>query len=198
MRMSNRSRPVLLGVLVLGTAIFLGACGNDDPTVQGAGSADEAAGFNEADVTFLQDMVPHHEQAIEMAEMVEGRTERPQLVEMAGNVISSQTAEIEEIDALLEEAGEDDGNDRGGMDMGGMDMGMSQKDMDALMKAEGEGFDKMFSEMMIEHHGAAIEMAKEVLDAGENPAVADMAQGIIDEQQKEIDDLKSWLKEWGL
>lgn len=197
MRMSSRSRPVLLGALVLALAVFMGACGNDDAADPGAGSGEGTATFNEADVTFLQDMVVHHEEAIEMAEMVEGRTERPELIELAGNIISSQTAEIEEINGLLEEAGEDAGDDMGGMDMGG-DMGMSQEDMDALMEMEGEEFDKMFSEMMIEHHTAAIEMANEVLDKGENTAVATLAQGIIDEQQKEIDDMKSWLEEWGL
>lgn len=193
---SSRARPVVLGALALGMAILLGACGNDDPAIQGTGNAEQTASFNEADIAFLEDMAPHHEQAIEMAEMVEGRTQRRELIELAGNVIDSQTAEIEEINGMLEEAGEDAGEGMGGMDMGGM--GMSQKDMDALMKVEGDEFDKMFSEMMIEHHTAAIEMANEVLDAGENPDVATMAQGIIDEQQKEIGDLKSWLQEWDL
>ena len=189
---------LLPAAALLAAAVLLGACGNDEPALDGSGGGESGASFNEADVTFLQDMVAHHEQAIEMAEMVEGRTDRPELNELAGNVIESQTAEIDEIGALLEDAGEEMPADHGGMDMGGSDMGMSQEEMDALMETEGEEFDKMFSEMMIRHHQAAIAMSNDVLENGENADVATMAQGIIDEQQKEVDDLKSWLKEWGL
>lgn len=189
-------RRIAQGSAVVAIALLLGACGNSDPA---GDSGTESGSFNEADVTFLQDMVPHHEQAIEMAEMVESRTDRPELQELASNVISSQTAEIEEINGLLEDAGEEASGDMDhDMDMGGSDMGMTQEEMDALMEAEGEDFDKMFSEMMIRHHEAAIAMSNDVLENGENSEVATMAQGIIDEQQKEIDDLKTWLEEWGL
>ena len=201
MRINGRARVLRVAAAAAGLVLLLGACGNDDPSVDSAGGGEASGSFNEADVTFLKDMIPHHEQAIEMAEMVEGRTERPELIELAGNIISSQTAEIEEINTLLEEAGESaEGGAEHDMDsMGsGGSMGMSQEDMDALMEVEGEEFDKMFSEMMIEHHTAAIEMANEVLDGGENAEVATLAEGIIDEQQKEIDDMKSWLQEWGL
>lgn len=195
-RTNSRRRTLIRGFAVVAIALLLGACGNDDPTV-GSGST-EAGAFNEADVTFLQDMVVHHRQAIEMAEMVETRTDRPELNELANNVITSQTAEIDEIEGLLGEAGAEMPDDMGGMDMGGSEMGMSQEEMDNLAAVEGEEFDKMFSEMMIRHHGEAIQMANDVLDEGENEDVAALAQGIIDEQQKEIDDLTSWLEEWGL
>ena len=200
MKTKARKR-IAMGSAVVAVALLLGACGNDDPTPQGDEGTAGSGSFNEADVTFLQDMVAHHEQAIEMAEMVEGRTDRPELQELASNIISSQTAEIEEIDGLLEDAGEEGADDGGmghDMDTGGSDMGMSQEEMDALMDVQGEEFDKMFSEMMIRHHEAAIAMSEEVLENGENAEVATLAQGIIDEQQKEVDDLKSWLQEWNL
>ena len=195
-RTFTRRRTIIRGFAVVVIALLLGACGNDDPTL-GSGST-EAGSFNEADVAFLQDMVVHHKQAIEMAEMVETRTERPELNELANNVITSQTAELDEMEGLLGEAGAEIPNDMGGMDMGGSEMGMSQEEMDNLSALEGEEFDKMFSEMMIRHHGEAIQMANDVLKDGENEDVAALAQGIIDEQQKEIDDLTSWLEEWGL
>ena len=182
-----------LRVAAMGVAMIavLGACGNDTETTGAGGS------FNEADVQFLQEMVVHHEQAIEMAEMVEGATDRPELNTLAGNIIESQTAEIDEINALLEEAGAEADEGMGGMDMGS-GMGMSEEDMDALEASEGEEFDKMFSEMMIEHHTEAIEMANEVLDEGENADVATLAEGIIAEQEKEVADMESWLEEWNL
>lgn len=186
-----RTRSLRVVALAMGAVVAFSGCGSDDPVLEGSAGAS----FNEADIEFLQQMKPHHEQAIEMAEMVEERTDRSELNVLAANVIESQSAEIEEIDRMLDEASESGGGDMG---HGGMDSGMSQEDMDALAASEGEGFDKMFAEMMIEHHSSAIEMANEVLDAGENPDVASMARGIIAEQQKEIEDLGAWLEEWGL
>lgn len=189
---SPRARAARVGVAAVGLAVLLAACGSDEPALQGSGEGN--ATYNEADVTFLQDMVPHHEQAIEMARMVEGATDRPELNELAGNVIESQTAEIDEIRSMLEDAGEDAGMD---MDMGGS-TGMSPEEMEELSSLEGEEFDAMFSEMMIRHHTEAIAMANDVLEEGEHPDVETMARGIIDEQQAEIDQLEGWLEEWGL
>ena len=194
MTTERRTHRWRLALLALAAIAVFGACGNDDPAVEASGGGS----FNEADVQFLQDMIPHHEEAIEMAEMVEDRTDRPELNTLAGNIIESQSAEIEEIGSLLEDAGESEGAGDHSMDMGGDDMGMSEDDMDALEASEGEEFDKMFSEMMIEHHTSAIEMANTVLDEGENPDVATLAEGIISEQEKEIADLESWLEEWAL
>lgn len=194
MKTDNRRGPLRLAATALVMAAVMAACGGDDPAATGTGGS-EGAAYNDADVEFLQQMVPHHEQAIEMAEMVESRTDRPELNTLAKNIIESQSAEIEEINAMLEEADADAGD--AGMDHGGMDMGMSEEDIDALADAEGEEFDVMFAEMMIEHHQSAIAMANDVLEGGENADVATLAQGIIDEQQKEIDDLETWLQEWG-
>ena len=193
MKIKLRTRSMFLTVIALGALLVLGACASEDPSAQATGGG----AYNEADVEFLQQMLPHHEQAIEMAEMVEDRTDRSELITLAGNIIESQTAEIEEINNLLEDAGEEAAEDDP-MDHGGSSTGMSEEDMDALEAAEGEEFDKMFAEMMIEHHSSAIEMANTVLEDGENSEVASLAEGIIEEQEKEIKDLEGWLQEWGL
>ena len=193
MRSRKRAAALRLVIAAMGSIVLLGACGSDQGSDTGGG-AEEA--YNEADVTFLQEMTVHHEQAIEMAEMVEDRTDRPELNELAGNIIESQSAEIDEIEGMLEAAGES--SEEGGMDHGGMGVSMSEEDMKALEASEGEEFDKMFSEMMIEHHESAIAMSNEVLDNGESEQVADLARGIIEEQEKEVEDLKAWLEEWGL
>lgn len=186
-------RSARVGLAVVGAALLLAACGGDDSGGQDAAGGGET--YNEADISFLQDMIAHHEQAIEMAEMVEGATDRPELIELAGNVIESQTAEIDQIRGMLEEAGEDPDMDMD-MDMGGS-TGMSAEEMEELSTLEGEEFDDMFSEMMIRHHSEAISMANDVLEEGEHDDVAALAQGIIDEQQAEIDQLESWREEWG-
>ena len=203
MRMKTRPRFLWVGLAALSLLFLLGACGSSDTNEDGSTAAGSGAeSYNEADVEFLQGMVPHHEEAIAMAEMVEGQTDRPELNELADNIIDSQSKEIEELNSMLEEAGEDSGDGGHDMDdmgdMGSMDMGMSEQEMNELMSAEGAEFDKVFSEMMIGHHEEAISMSEEVLDAGESADVATMAQGIIDEQQSEIDQLNSWLKEWDL
>ena len=178
--------------MALSTVFLIGACGSDDG---GAGSSEEAS-FNEADTSFLQDMTVHHQSAIEMAELVEGRTETPELIELAGNIIESQTAEIEEIASLLEAAGEEPAGGDHEMDMGDSSEEMGAEDMGALEAASGKEFDIMFSEMMIEHHKSAVEMSNEVLASGENEDVASLAEGIIEEQEKEIADMEAWLEEW--
>lgn len=193
MRINALTRAPRLAALAVGALVLLGGCGSDGPASEDAGNLS----YTEADIEFLQQMKPHHEQAIEMAEMVGGRTDRPELNTLASDIIESQSAEIEEIDSMLEEAGETSSQDPA-VDHGDVSMGMTQEDMDALESSEGDGFDEMFAEMMIEHHRSAIEMANKVLADGENAKVASLARGIIEEQQKEIQDLEAWLEEWGL
>lgn len=190
--MQHQSRSRLMALAALLMTFLLVGCGSDDPSLESpAGEATET--YNHSDVGFLQDMIPHHEQAIEMAEMVEEQTDRRELIELADNIISSQSTEIDEIRGMLETAEAD----MDGMDMSGS-MGMSQEDMDELSAATGEEFDKLFSMMMIRHHEEAISMADDVLREGENTDVAALAQAIIDEQQAEIDQLKDWLQAWDL
>ena len=150
--------------------------------------------LNEADVTFLQMMIPHHEQANEMAEMAEGATERPELAELAATILSTQTAEIEQMNGLLEAAGEDAG--MGGMDMSSMPGMMDEAQMAELMQLRDVAFDLAFIDRMTEHHSGAIEMAETVLADGENPEVGQLAQEIIDAQQTEIDQMAQWQEQW--
>ena len=150
--------------------------------------------LNEADVTFLQMMIPHHEQANEMAEMAEGATERPELAELAATILSTQTAEIEQMNGLLEAAGEDAGV--GGMDMSSMPGMMDEAQMAELMQLSDVEFDLTFLEMMTEHHSGAIEMSETVIADGENPEVVQLAQEIIDAQQTEIDQMAEWRSAW--
>ena len=183
-----------LTVLATVVAVTLAACGS-------AGSSAGNTAFNDANVEFLQGMVPHHSQAVEMAEMVPDRSDRPELNELADNIISSQNEEIEQMNSLLSDAGSEPVE--GGMDHGDMaedDMAMTgmmdDQQMQDLESSDGQDFEVMFLDMMSAHHQGAIEAAEQVLDGGENPDVADLADEIIQAQQSEIEQMNTWKEQW--
>lgn len=180
---------------VLLLAVFLAACGQGDD-----GSQEASAEPNSADVEFVQQMIPHHEQAVEMAKLVDDRTQRPQLVQLSQDIVSSQRNEIDTMTAWLEEWGEEP--DAGGMDHGGghddmaMPGVMTEEEMEGLMALEGRTFDLAFSEMMIAHHEGAIEMAETEQDEGSLPKVKDLAERIVEAQEAEIEQMQGWLQDW--
>lgn len=195
----------------LALALGLSACGSGSaaPTESSAptsrteettSSETATASFSEADVTFLQSMIPHHDQANEMANLALGRTQRRELEEFARGIVDKQSAEIQQMRSLLEAAGEDpdgmSGSGHEGMDMEQMPGMMSQDDVAALEELQGPEFDLAFLEMMTEHHQGAIEMAETALVEGENPQVQDLADRIIADQQAEIERMNQWQQEW--
>ncbi|MBA3371942.1 MAG: DUF305 domain-containing protein [Euzebyaceae bacterium] len=194
MHRSTHPTSLQLAVLASVVVLTLAACGSDRSS---AGSA----AFNDADVEFLQGMVPHHSQAVAMAELVPDRTDRPELNELAETIISTQNEEIEQMNTVLSDAGAEPvegGMDHGGMTEGGMTMSgmMDDQQMQDLESAEGQDFELMFLDMMTAHHQGAIEAAEQVLDAGENPEVADLAEQIIEAQQAEIEQMATWKEQW--
>jgi uncharacterized protein (DUF305 family) len=181
-------------LLALAAALLLAACsqGGDD---QG-GSAPAASAPNDADVTFTQNMIPHHQQAIEMAKLAESHTDRPELRTLADNITASQGQEVTQLQGWLQSWGKPEtpaGMAHGGMEMPGT---MSEADMSRLMESTGTDFDLAFVEMMAEHHQGAIDMAKTELNEGSLPEVTQFAQKVIDDQQAEIDKLQQWKTDW--
>lgn len=193
-------------VALLLTSLILTACGNDSTSAD-TGSADASgeAAFNDADVTFAQQMVPHHQQAVEMAQLAEERAESAELRQLASEIEAAQTPEIEQLTNWLEDWGAEvptGSMDHGDMDHGDMEMGDSSDDMSGMMttedmtmlgKATGADFDKMFLSMMIEHHKGAVETAKTQMEEGENPDAIAMAEGIVSTQEGEIEQMEALL-----
>jgi uncharacterized protein (DUF305 family) len=189
------------------SALLLTACGQDtgEPVTGTPTETDEPAAADtptgdEADVEFVQQMIPHHEGAIEMAELVYDRTDRTELHELADEIIEVQDAEIELLEGMLDRFGAErmptDG-DGHGMDHG--EMGMADDEaMAALEAADGEEFDRLFLELMIEHHQGAIDMANDVVERGSDPEVAGLAEAVIAAQQVEIEQMHDWQQAWGL
>jgi uncharacterized protein (DUF305 family) len=165
---------------------------------QGAGeqgSAPATAAPNDADVTFTLNMIPHHQQAIEMAKLVDARTRRPELRTLAERIAASQGREVTLMQGWLQAWGKPAAPhmDHGGMHMPGM---MSKADMRQLTATRNQDFDLLFVEMMTAHHQGAIEMATTELRDGSLPEVKRLAQQIVGDQQAEIDQFQQWQKEW--
>ncbi len=192
-------RPI--SALAFVAALGLGACGSSGGSssatatevAKGASSVPAAKGFNDADVLFAQSMIPHHEQAIEMAEIALDPkvAAGPRVKDLATRIKSGQDPEIAQMTAWMTAWGKPMQMDSGGgHDMSAMQGMMSAGDMDALGAATGPAFDKMWSEMMLRHHEGAIAMAQTVKAAGSNPEVLALSGKVIAAQQGEITELK--------
>jgi uncharacterized protein (DUF305 family) len=171
----------------------LSACGSSDHRPQPSASQSAEADHNAADVAFAGAMIPHHEQAVEMAQMVPTNTKSQKMVDLANQVIRSQTPEVQAFRGLLMQW--QDGQDGGSASHGGMAMtGMvNQATMDRLRSLTGPAFDRLWLTSMIEHHRGAIAMAQDEVAHGKNPDATYLAKTIIREQQAEIDQMNQML-----
>ena len=182
---SRRALPVAAAVL----ALALSACGSDDAashSTMTAGSSGSVAGVSgvEADVKFAQMMIPHHEQALEMANLaLENDSASADVTSLARQIQSAQDPEIQLMKSWLRQWGAQESS--GPMDHGPGGM-MSDEDMDALKAASGADFDQMWLTMMIEHHQGAVTMAQDVLAATHDADVKKLANAVVTGQQEEI------------
>lgn len=186
-------------------SLVLAACGsNGDASAghDGHGSSAPASAsatasqgkHSAADVAFAKGMIPHHRQAVEMADLAPGRAESAEVKKLAGEIKKAQDPEIKTLSGWLTSWGEEVPAE-GAMDhsmhgTGGM---MTAEDMDSLKKASGKAFDTAFMEMMIKHHEGAVEMAKTEKADGSFPDAKKMADAIITSQTAEISQMNSLL-----
>jgi uncharacterized protein (DUF305 family) len=174
---------------------------------------------SKADIDFMQGMIMHHNQAVEMTELLKTRTHDPQVRELGRKIDLSQTDEMRWMKQWLTDRGLPISATMKPMDMGGMDMkGMDMKDMpgmdmsdmppmpgmltraqmDTLRKSTGPQFDHLFLTGMIQHHTDALTMVKELFanpGAGQDPQLFDFANDVDNTQQAEIDIMRHMLKE---
>lgn len=190
-------RPAAIAALTLTALLALTGCvvttGSDngmDGMDHGSGSS-ASADANTDDVMFARMMKEHHEQAIEMSDVLlskDGVDER--VVALAEEIKAAQEPEIQKMDQWLEDWGAD-------MDsMEGMDHGsgmMSEEDMQALEDATGPDAGRLFLEQMIQHHEGAVDMAQDEVDNGQNSDAIALAETIIDTQTDEIATMKEIL-----
>ena len=193
----------LAGGFVAGALVLTGCSGATDVSsavgsAEAARTGSESSAHNDADVTFVQGMIPHHEGALEMAQLAEGRAQDPRVLDLASRIEAAQDPEIETMTGWLEDWGQSESDDMGGMDHGSgdMDMGMDM-DMSGLEAASGAEFDRMFLEMMTEHHQGAVDMAKTEIADGQNADAIALAREIETSQTAEIQEMQTLLTELG-
>lgn len=206
----NLARRASLVVAAAATGLVLAACGggNDHSgAAHGApgsnASASASAGrYNQADVSFAQQMIPHHRQAVAMAAMAATHGASPDVKALAEKIEKAQEPEIQTMSGWLKAWGAKVPDAMEGMPaMSGTDHGdhasmpgmMGREDMDRLDGATGKDFDSMFLTMMIEHHEGAIAMAKTERQKGSSRDATSMAGDIATAQTAEIARMRQML-----
>lgn len=158
----------------------------------------------EFDQMFIDMMVPHHQGAVEMARLAQERAERPEIRQMAEEVIKAQDAEIEQMRQWRQAwYGSSDTPSMSEMPalhnmpgMGEAGHAMDMADEVEQLRNASEPFDRAFIEAMIPHHQSAIDAARLAEQQATRPEIKELAQAIIEDQQREIDQMNQWLQEW--
>ncbi len=196
--MKNRT----FGIAALGVAaafvLALAGCSDSNSMEgmdHGGGSSESSASSavaSTADVEFVSMMIPHHEQAVEMSDILlakDGIDER--VTRLAQQIKDAQAPEIAMMQQWLTDWDAEPMTSMEGMDHGGM---MSVDDLDDLTAAEGTDAGRLFLEQMMEHHRGAVEMAQTQIDAGQNADAVALAETIVDTQSQEITEMENLLQ----
>ena len=203
-----------LAALAVTATLGLAGCGTDEtaqpggmggmdqsssaapsPAPTASSSASVSTQFNDADVKFVQMMLPHHEQAVAMSDTLLKKTGvNPEVTALAQQVKAAQQPEIDTMKSWLAAWGEDEMADdsMGGMGHSGGGMA-SDAELKEFEQADGAAGQKMYLEMMTAHHEGAIEMAEAEVSDGENPDAVQLAKQIITTQQQEITTMQDLL-----
>ena len=163
-------------LLVLISALLLSGCATSSPS---------NSEFSSDDIAFAEQMIPHHEQAIEMSEIALLNTTNPDVLQLAQEIKDAQSPEIE----IMKSWTGVKASTHAGHLMDGM---LSQSELSELRQAKGKEFDVLFLQGMIKHHQGAIEMAQEVATS-KNKDVANLSAVIIAAQKLEIDTMNELL-----
>lgn len=177
-------RAAALAVTAVTLALLTAACG-------GSGDTKPSTAHNAADVTFAQQMIPHHEQAVEMAALAETQNAGSEVRALARTIEDAQGPEVKRMTSWLEAWGEKVPDADGMQGMGGtsgdaMPGMMTGQDMRELSTARGAAFDDLFLTQMIEHHTGAIAMAAKEKAAGRSEAAVALAASIRTTQTAEL------------
>ena len=195
---------VIAATCALALAVAVAACSSsgDHSSMDGSSmssvpkvSIPAGANFNATDVGFAQGMIPHHAQAVEMSDLALSNSTNADVLALARQIKAAQSPEITTMTGWLNswgqpvpsiEKGSMGGHDMTGMDGMMMDGMMSQADMKRLSTSTGSAFDRLWIELMIQHHEGAVKMSKTEVAEGKNSDVKALAQSIITSQQAEI------------
>jgi len=208
--MKHALRTLALPTALAATLVLTG-CGTADTSshndTRASGSAASGAAAstakNDADLVFATMMIPHHAQAVVMADMALKQTTDPKVLALATKIKAAQSPEIQRMSGWLKGWGEpvpDTTGGSGGSGMAGMPgMGdqtggmMSEQEIANLGRATGSAFDRMWLQMMVKHHEGAVAMARTAIAQGGNPDAKGLATAIIAGQSAEIAEMNTLL-----
>ena len=177
-------RKILIIVAIVGSVIAVSACSTAATPSSSGSSSSASASFNKADVSFATDMAGHHQQAVEMSQMLLDKSDiDPRVVTLAEEIKAAQGPEIKQMKSWLSDWGQKS-DSMSGMDMGGSMM--SDADMNDLKSSTGLTASKLFLTQMTVHHKSALVMAKTEVDSGKNADAVTLAKNIISTQTTEI------------
>jgi uncharacterized protein (DUF305 family) len=192
----------LLAVLAAcAAALFLSSCssaktdGNSDhPKSDEPVITAQPAGYNADDVAFATNMIPHHQQAVDLSVLVPDRSTNADLVALAQRISAEQQPEIDVMKVFLVQWNENPDTNSGHAGHGNTMAGMvDATTMTKLQSLNGAEFDKLWLESMISHHQGAIEMAKAEIANGDNVDAKALAKNIVTTQEAEIGQMKQML-----
>ncbi|MEU5984628.1 DUF305 domain-containing protein [Streptomyces sp. NPDC047434] len=201
----NSVRRLVVAGAAVATGLLLTACGSGAGAGSGhpggadhqasapaspsgtPGRANATGAFNDADVTFAQGMIPHHQQALDMARLADGRAEDAAVRRLADAIKQAQDPEIRTMRTWLASWGRPESAGHAGHGMAGM---MSERDMRELAAVRGSDFDRTFAELMIAHHDGAVLMARTEQREGRDKAALKLADDVVRAQSAEIAELR--------
>lgn len=197
--MNHTLRRGLIAVLVPVAALAVAAC-SDSGGMPGMdhgamSSASAGADHSSADVQFAQMMIAHHQQAVEMSTLAETRAGDAEIKALAAQIKAAQQPEITTMTGWLTGWGQPTAQPGGHAmpGMSGMPGMMSDAQLQQLRSATGVEFDRLFAQLMIDHHNGAIQMAKDVQANGTNAEVKKLAATVISTQAAEVTQLQKIL-----
>jgi uncharacterized protein (DUF305 family) len=225
-------RTLVTGTAALAALVIAAGCSNNSGSEQASSQSATTAGttaapsgeaHNQSDVMFAQHMIPHHQQAVEMSDVVLAKQGiDPRVTDLAKQIKAAQGPEIQQMQGWLTQWGSPQMPMPSGMpghgdmpmpsgDMPGhgsmpttsgmpgmsgtpgMTGMMSEQDMAALQNAQGVEASKLFLTQMIAHHEGAITMGQSEIKDGQYPGAVELARSIVTSQQKEIETMKGIL-----
>lgn len=179
--MFNLKRPLLVLATALAlVALIAAGCGGDDEA-----SGEQDAEFNGTDVAFAAQMMPHHEHAIEMAELAVEKSPNAQVKDLAQGILDTQERELEQLQSFLDTFGAEPATPAPPV------MERNEAIIAELEQASGEQFDKIFLDEMRGHHASAVEMADIELEGGEFAEAQTLAEEIKAAQLEEISEMNT-------
>ena len=181
---------------VLAVLLISGCAGASDTGSVPVGSASATADVisDMDDLMFVVMMIPHHQQAIEMADLAQTKADDTRVKDLASAIKAAQAAEIAQMQSWLQEAGQDPMG--AGLDHSGHMNGMvSDADMAKLRASDQHDFDHLFLTLMVAHHEGAVQMAQQVITSGASAKVRALAESIDQTQRLEIRQMKAIIED---